>query len=29
MLAAGIIRDAVCGQRHPAEALFGFDRPER
>jgi hypothetical protein len=29
VLAAEIIRDAVCGKRHPAEALFGFDRPER
>jgi glycine/D-amino acid oxidase-like deaminating enzyme len=28
VLAAEIIRDAVCGKRHPAEALFGFDRPE-
>ena len=29
VLAAEMIRDAVCGKRHPAEALFGFDRPER
>ena len=27
VLAAEIIRDAVCGRRHPAEGLFGFDRP--